>query len=72
MLRENFESKGVEIVRQEILDGRYSDDGKKFAALVWLKEKGEQDRITARNRFRLTIAIAGLAALASVLKLFLK
>lgn len=37
-LRENFESKGPEIVRQEVIEGRFSDEGKRFAALVWLKE----------------------------------
>lgn len=38
-LRENFEAKGVELVRWEVEHRVYADDGKRFAALVWLKEK---------------------------------
>ena len=61
--RANFESKGTEIVRDEVLRRVHKDPRKHFAALYWLREK----RANKRNLVLLGVFFAGVGVVLSVL-----
>ena len=64
--RANFESKGVDIVRSEVQRRVYGDDRKHFAAMAWLKEKGDEDTQDQTNTHDL-ILIGVIATIIGVM-----